>query len=1164
METGVDFIAPIDVAHPRKYLYHSGFMSGGVAIGDVDGDDRPDLFLVSGPGENKLYRQTSTWKFEDITDSADIAGGSAWGAGAAMVDVDNDGDLDIYVCNYDSPNQLYLNDGKGHFADVASDSGLDLVDASLQPAFCDYDRDGDLDLYVTTYRYYCPEGVPPELRDKRTLTLKKLAKFPKYLHAVRGADGKLKIRPVGRPDRLFRNDGQGHFTDVTAASGIQGPGFGLSSVWWDYDQDGWPDLYVANDFNDPDRLYKNNRNGTFTESIDEVVPHTSNTSMGSDLGDINNDGRIDFLVADMSATTHFMQKLTMGAMGASQAEMEQLTPHQYMRNALYLNTGGPRLMEVAYLASLADTDWTWAVKIADLDNDGLSDVFITNGITRSFNSADVKVDRSQLMVKSEFEVYEKTAPRREQNRVYRNHGDLHFTEQSESWNLDHVGISSSAAYADMDRDGDLDLVVMNLDEPVSVYRNDAARGHRILLRLVGRQSNRHGIGATVRLHSEAGTEKVRMLMPNTGFQSSNEPIVHFGMGEEATIARLEVHWPSGHRQSFKQLPADQFYTITEPGGEPPSDAVSKTTETMFVRSKSLNDIRHREQPYNDFGRQPLLPHKLSQLGPGQAWGDVDGDGLEDVYLGGAKGQAGSLLHNLGEGKFVPRPGPWDADKDFEDMGSLLLDIDGDNDLDLYVVSGGVECDINDVALRDRLFLNDGKGNFSRAPTDSVPDLRDSGSVVSACDFDRDGDLDLFVGGRVVPGKYPSAASSRLLRNDDGRLVDATPQFAPGLLNGGLVTAAVWSDATGDGWPDLIVTREWGSVMLWKNDQGRKLVDRSADSGLEGRTGWWNGVASADLDGDGDFDYVVTNFGLNTKYHASDDKPALLYYGDFEGEGRAKLVEAEHENAVIYPVRGKSCSTRAMPFLGEKFTTYTDFARASLGDIYTPQCLNDAQRFAATTLESGVLLNDGQGQFSFHPLPRVAQASPAFGVVISDFNGDRHPDIYLVQNFYSPQWETGRMDGGLSLLLLGNGDGTFRPVMPGTSGLSVHGDAKSVAVTDLDGDSWPDLVVGVNDDNVVTFRNLGLGENKMVTVKLTGPRGNPTAVGAKVKIDLVDGSSQVAEVYAGSGYLTQSSPSLNFGLGEDGVVGRVEVTWPDGRTTSVKSPSAESSILSISY
>jgi hypothetical protein len=353
-------------------------------------------------------------------------------------------------------------------------------------------------------------------------------------------------------------------------------------------------------------------------------------------------------------------------------------------------------------------------------------------------------------------------------------------------------------------------------------------------------------------------------------------------------------------------------------------------------------------------------------------------------------------------------------------------------------------------------------------------------------------------------------------------------------------------------------------MLWKNDQGRRLVDDTQHSGLGAWTGWWNGVASADLDRDGDFDYVVTNFGLNTKYHASADKPALLYYGDFEGQGRASLVEAEHENTVLYPVRGKSCSTRAMPFLGEKFTTYSDFARATLGEIYTPECLSEAQRFAANTLESGVLINDGQGRFSFQPLPRVAQASPAFGVVIRDFNGDRHPDIYLVQNFFSPQWETGRMDGGLSLLLLGNGDGTFEPVMPGRSGLSVHGDAKSAAVTDLDGDAWPDVVVGVNDDYVVAFRNSRSSENKMVTVRLAGPRGNSTAVGAKVKVKLVDGSSQVAEVHAGSGYLTQSTPLLNFGLGPDGVIDQIEVTWPDGHTTSVKSTSLDGPILMIDY
>jgi hypothetical protein len=560
-------------------------------------------------------------------------------------------------------------------------------------------------------------------------------------------------------------------------------------------------------------------------------------------------------------------------------------------------------------------------------------------------------------------------------------------------------------------------------------------------------------------------------------------------------------------------------------------------------------VRHRERPYDEFVRQPLLPHGLSRLGPGIAWGDVDGDGDEDAYIGGAAGQAGTVCVNDGEGRFtLTTPDAVADDAEREDMGALWLDVEGDGDLDLYVVSGGVEDDAGSDLLGDRLYLNDGDGVLARAAEDALPDgVRDSGSVVTACDVDRDGDLDLFVGGRVIPGRYPLSPFSRLLRNDGGRFVDVTDAWAPGLSRSGLVTSALWSDVDVDGWRDLLVTHEWGPVKVFRNERGR-LVDRTEESEIGSLTGWWNGITGGDLDGDGDIDYVVTNFGLNTKYHASADRPALLFYGDFEQNGGMRLVEADFEDAHLYPIRGKSCSTKAMPFLGEKFTSYKDFARADLGDLYTQACIDQARRFEATTLETGVLINDGDGHFEFRPLPRLAQAAPAFGVSVCDFNADGYPDIYLAQNFFGPQPETGHMDGGVSLLLTGRGDGTFAPVSPWRSGLVVPGDAKGVATTDLDGDGRIDVVIGVNDDTVAcnVARDLS-ANNRVVTVALRGRGANPTAVGARVTLRLADGRERVAEVYGGSGYLSQSTPRLTFGLGSDADVIAVDVVWPDGKT-----------------
>lgn len=1156
--SGVGFAVPIDHEHPMKRLYHPGAACGGLGIGDFDGDGRPDLFFAGGPVGNRLFRQVDDFKFEDATEAAGIDVAGPWGSGTSLADIDNDGDLDIYVCNYNAPNLLYLNQstaGKLEFSEEAARFGLALVDASQTATFADYDCDGDLDAFVLTNRYIreggLPEKQPVEIVARKA---RLLPGFERFYTLNWVTPTRFLIGPVGRKDRLLRNDG-GKFVEVSDAAGITEPGEGLSATWWDYNSDGWLDLYVGNDFQDPDHLYKNNLDGTFTDVLDSVVPHTSWYSMGADAADLNNDGLMDFLTADMSATSHFKQKTTMGAMGKFRDFLENARPRQYMRNALYLNSGTGRFMEAAYLAGLADTDWTWSVKLADFDNDGWVDGYFTNGMSRSFNDSDRSQSIEDRIGKTEWDLYEDAPPRLEQNLAFRNRGGLRFEDTSKAWGLDHTGMSLASAYADLDRDGDLDLVTMNFDEPVSIYRNHTAGGRGILVELVGTGSNRKGIGARLELESGVAGKQVRCANPSTGFKSTNGELIHFGLGEQKVAERLWVHWPSGHIQVVEKLQSGRLYTITEPSGPvPPREPIPEPIP-MFVHATGLSGALHKETPFDDFKQQPLLPNKLSQLGPGMAWGDADGDGDEDLYLCGAAGMRGQLLINAGDGKFEPSEAwSFDIAEDCEEMGAIFFDADSDGDNDLYVVSGGVEHRLGSDAYRDRLYLNDGNAYFSDAPA-ALPGTRESGGVVTAADFDRDGDLDLFVGGRVIPGAYPLPGKSRLLVNEskEGRLrfTDATDQLAKGLREVGLVTGAVWSDADGDGWLDLLVTREWGAVVMFANkkqDAGRVLEARELASG----SGWWNGIAGRDLDNDGDLDYVLTNFGLNTKYHASPKKPVSIYYGDFDGSGRKRLVEAEFEDDSLFPIRGKSCSSSAIPGLGAKFKTYRGFAAATLEEIYTPETLAGSMRLAADNLQSGVLINDGEANFTFKPLPHLAQIAPSFGVVLSDFDGDGNCDIVLAQNFFSPQLETGRMDGGLGLLLLGDGAANFKPVWPDRSGIVIPGDGKSLTVADLDGDSWPDFVVGINAGAPVAMLNQKSGSGKMLRVLLVAGVGNLNAVGARVTLTRADGEKQSAEVAAGSGYLSQSASGLFFGLGESGGKGaRIDVRWPDGSSSTMK-------------
>lgn len=1169
-DTGLDFINDYPTQSPRgKALLPTGLAGNGVCIGDYNADGAPDILLADQSQKNRLYRNLGQWRFEDVTDQAGVGGEGRWSTGATFADIDNDGDLDLYVCTHDDGNLLYINQGDGTFSEEAEARGLAYHGASVMMAFSDYDRDGDLDAYLVNNhgehgdtamqvkglhaKVASGQIKTPFIRDENGQVVDVVPELQNIVQVMRVGREYL-ILPRAERDRLYRNNGDGSFIDVTDQCGMKDYDFGLSATWWDHNEDGWPDLYVANDFFGADRLYQNNGDGTFTDVINSTIPHTPWFSMGTDIGDLNNDGRIDLMASDMAGTSHYRQKVSMGDMEQNRWFLLGAEPRQYMRNTLYLNTRTNRFMEVANLLGLANSDWTWSVKLNDMDNDGWVDVYLTNGMQRDYFNSDWRNRIRRTDRAKHKDVWLDAPLRRDTNQAYKNLGELRFEIASKQWGLDHHGVSHGAAFGDLDQDGDLDLIVNNFDEPTSVYQNQTTGGNSIVIRLKGTTSNSYGIGSRVEIQTPQGRQ-VRYLTLSRGYMSADQPVIHFGLGQQLHITQLIIDWPSGHRQAFDNLAANQLYTITEPNTTPLNNKEDKHPERpdppLYKSAPHRFAIQHKELPYNDFKRQPLLPFKLSRLGPGIAVGDVDRDGDDDIYLGAAAGDIGAIQLN-NDGTYRPahrkQADPFIHDQDHEDMAPLFLDADSDGDLDLFVVSGGIECDADAESLQDRLYLNEGNGQFIQAAQHHLPTARESGSAAVAGDVDHDGDLDLFVGGRSVPGKYPLAANNQLLINDGGIFTDQTELIASGLRQSGIVTSALWTDIDGNGWLDLLVTHEWGPIRVYLNHQGT-LVDQTPQSGLAQLLGWWTGISGRDLDGDGDIDYVASNFGLNTPYRASKDSPVLLYYGNFDPnqQGQPRILEAIYEHDKLYPWRGKSCSTNAMPFLAPQFKTFDAFAAATLPEIYSPAHLHDALQLAVNTLESVVLINDGSGRFTSHPLPRLAQASPGFGLVLTEVTGDSHSDLYMVQNFFSPQPETGHLDGGLSLLLRGDGHGMFSPMWPDQTGLIVPRDAKGLVTLDLNDDTKPDFVIATNNGPLLGFDHHGSA--RFLTIRLVGRPGNLMATGSRVTVESHGMSNQTAEVYAGGGYLSQSSSTLTFGRGQNNSPYQVTVTWPDGATST---------------
>lgn len=1152
--TGIDLVHRFPDHAPLALLQDQG-AGAGVAVGDYDLDGWPDLFITHYDQGNRLYRNRGNWRFEDVTDRAGVSASGRWCGGTTFVDIDGDGDLDLQVCVLNGPNLLFVNQGNGSFVESARTHGLDFHGASVSMAFADYDRDGDLDAYLVTHRlptgagFRLPRSTAEAQRRgilrSRAGQVEVTPPFRESFQVWDKGQGRVELVIAGQADLLFRNEGKGRFTNRTDQAGIRGQDIGLAAAWWDYNEDGWPDLYVSNDYRGPDRLYRNNQDGSFTDTAAAVLPHTPWSSMGVDSADIDNDGHIDFMATDMAARTRARRIITGDNPEKERWFFFASHPKQYARNTLYLGTGLEHVIETAQLTGLDATDWTWSPKWADFDNDGWVDLFVANGMSRDF----LHNDLAGRMKERDSPGWRAMPVLKQENLAFRNLGDLRFEPAGAPWGLNQITASFGAATGDLDRDGDLDLVVMNFGEPLSVYQNHETRNHRIVLRLRALGGNTAGIGTTVSVVTKSGRQ-VRCLGQSSGFMSASEPLLHFGLGSESTVEQLKVQWPDGSVESFAGLAADRSYSLTQSEGLTPSGS-PPTTTPWFQPSRQAEGARHRERIFEDFAREPLLPWKLSQLGPGIAVGDVDGDGDEDFYLGGAAQQAGSLWLLSREGRWERQSMDcFEQDRECEDMGALFFDADADGDLDLFVVSGGVECEPGDAVLQDRLYWNDGRGGFKKAEEGVLPVERDSGSAVVASDFDRDGDLDLFIGGRCVPGKYPATPRSHLWQNNQGRFTDVTEIAAPGLRDTGLVSGAVWSDTDADGWLDLMIAQEWGPVQCYQNDRGR-LVDRTREAGLESRLGWWNGIAARDFDGDGDIDFGVSNAGLNTPYPVSNVSPAVLLFGQFGEEAIPQILEAEWESGQLFPRRDRFTLAAVFPFLQERTPTFQSFANAPLTELFSPERLRSARKWEVNTAESGALINDGKARFKFVPFPRLAQSAPAYGIVATDLDADGITDLCLVQNSFSSRPETGRRAGGLGIVLRGVGGGRFTPVPPAMSGLVIPEDAKGMSATDWNQDGWPDLLIALNDGELRTLNHTGHSEHRPLRVILQGRRGNPTAIGARVRMTLNNGSTQTAEVQAGTGYLSQSSPALSFGVPKGLEPAGIEVTWPDGSMHSVR-------------
>jgi hypothetical protein len=1050
-------------------MYEYFYNGAGVATADLNGDGLDDLYFSGSMSPNKLYLNKGNLKFEDITTIAGVEGRPApWKTGVTVADINGDARPDIFV-SYSGKvraanrlTQLFINDGNDangipHFSEQAGRFGLSDSSYNTQVFFFDFDRDDDLDAFFLNHN---PNNLPV-LDEASTAAL--LKKEDKNIGV-----------------RLLRND-DNHFVDVTRKAGLSSSllTYGLGAGISDINSDGWPDIYISNDYSVPDFLYINNKNGSFTDRLQASVGHTSKSSMGNNVADINNDGLPDIFVLDMLPEDNYRQKLLFSPDNYEKFDINVRSGfyYQYMRNTLQLNNGDGSFSEIAQLSGISNTDWSWAPLFADYDNDGWKDLFVTNGYTRDFTNLDFLKymndyiqSKGKLKREEVLEMLQQMPSSNVVNYAYKNNGDLTFTDVSKQWGMTVPSNSNGAAYSDLDNDGDLDLVINNINKPAFIYRNDASRQlqhHYLKVKLKGAGKNTDGIGSKVSIFSKGKVQVVEQ-MPARGFQSSVSPVLHFGIGEVTTVDSLRVEWPGGRVQVVQNIKTNQVLALNE-NDAAASTQVKPLVTPLFREVKAPLNYTNAATPVNDFKRQPLLINPLSFSGPCLVKGDVNGDGLEDIYAGGGSGAPGAIYLQQKNGQFIKSIQPaFEADKLCEDADAAFTDVNKDGAVDLYVATGGYHnYEADDAALQDRLYLNDGKGKFTNS-VGALPVMLMSNSCVRSADVNGDGFQDFFVGGRTIPGQYPEIPRSYLLVNDGtGKFKDATPSLAPALQSAGMITDAAWVDLNSDGKEDLVVVGEWMPVSVFINTNG-KLENQTKNYFPKEFSGWWNKLLVADMNGDGKKDLVIGNAGLNTQCKASDTEPAEMYYKDFDNNGSVDPILCLYIQHKTYPYVTRDELLDQMSNMRTRFTDYKGFANAGIKEVFSEEEMKDAKYLKATYLKTAYFQCGEDGKFQEKPLPIQAQFSPVFSLTALDYDKDGKMDLLLCGNTNHARLRFGKSDANYGMLLKGSGNGSFTYIPQPQSGFKVSGDVRCVLpVGDI-------LLFGINQQSLRAYRPVASG------------------------------------------------------------------------------------------
>lgn len=1127
-KSGIKFNNQLQETDSANSIFYEYYYNGaGLAIGDLNNDGLSDIVFGANMTKCGVYLNKGNFVFTDITEESGINTTGKWITGVSMVDINHDGLLDIYLCaagniDYDYHNLLYISSGTSEkltFTECAAAVGLGDNGYSTQAEFFDYDRDGDLDVYIVTAAMTIP--------NKNAIRQRK-------------NDGSMI-----NTDRLYRNDGINSrtglpvFRNVSKQAGITWDGFGLGAAVCDINRDGWPDIYVGNDYISNDLLYVNQGDGTFREMVKDYMKHTSNSTMGLDIADFNNDGLVDILTLDMQPEDYFRKRIMAVNMRTQTRYMNELKAGyspQYVRNMLQLNLGDIdgqyRFSEIGQMAGVFETDWSWAPLFADFDNDGYKDLFIGNGIGHDMTNMDFSafwmsknkdnphMDFSLLykILKTELD---KKGNVKKPNVAFRNNGSLIFCNTTKEWGLDKPLYSTGTAFSDLDNDGDLDLVLNNINDPATVYENrtiqpgsTATGKHFLRVLLSGDSLNRGGVGAKISFFYN-GQQQYYEHFPVRGFQSMVDPAIHFGLGDASIIDSLNIWWPDGKMQNLTDIAVNKTLIINHNDARiiSPDNIAVPESDNLFLTDNIDTKIEflHSERLFIDYNIQPLLPHQYSTEGPGIAVGDANNDGMEDFFIGGSTGYSGKIFIQGKSGSFSSFDLP--GDPNYEDMGSLFFDADGDGDDDLYIVSGGAGLPPASPFYADRLYINNGKGGFSFNEK-ALPDIRVCGSSVAGCDYDRDGDIDLFVCGRIDIEKYPMPPVSCLLRNDTEkgipRFTDVTGQVCPDLVRPGLLASVLWSDFNNDGWYDLILAGEWMPLSFYKNESG-KLINVTASTGLAIYTGWWNSIAGADFDKDGDIDYVAGNLGLNSQYKVSQSEPMRITVKDFDRNGTSDPVCSYYVQGKSYPIYQRNTLLTQIPSLRSRFKTYEDYAKASMDDIFPADTRKGAYLRDCRYFESAYIENLGNGSFRLSSLPVEAQTAPVFGILANDYNSDGNTDLLLTGNSYSTTISDGQYDAFTGLMLAGDGKGGLIPVPGRESGFFADGDTKSLAELTLKNRSSL-ILVARNSDSLKVIKSL---RSNVQIIRLRKDE-------VFAELTYQTGEKEYREFYYGSGYLSQSS------------------------------------------